>query len=279
LALALSLSETTLRVYPAGAQVGESTVINRLTPILFISICLITGCGGSKVLKEPEPLTVTKPLATASDQHLTANLDWVIVRDGPGGWAKNVDWDEYLMRVQNLSDQPIRITTVTVFDSLGSRIEIGGTRRELVDGTKEVTRRYKDEGLKVKAGAGSFEIAGTVVAGATGVAVGAAAASYGAATAAAVGVAAAGLVLIPVAAVGAIRGMNNKEVNEQIESRQTLLPAVLPAAQEQRLDLFFPLAPSPRQIEMAYVDSLGEYTLVIDTRTVLDGLHLARADE
>ncbi len=51
----------------------------------------LSGCGGTKVLKEPEPLVVTRPLATASDQHLSATLDWVIFRDGPGTWAKNVD--------------------------------------------------------------------------------------------------------------------------------------------------------------------------------------------
>ena len=114
----------------------------------------LSGCGGSKVLKEPEPLVVTQSLATASDQRLAATLDWVIVRDGPGTWAKNVDWDEYLIRVQNQSDEPIRVTNVTVLDSLGTRIEIGGSRRQLIDGTKETTRRYTDEGLKVEAGVG-----------------------------------------------------------------------------------------------------------------------------
>ena len=68
-----------------------------------LSLCLV-GCGGSKVLKEPNPFAVTQSLATASDQRLYATLDWVIVRDGPGTWAKNVDWDEYLIRIQNLSD-------------------------------------------------------------------------------------------------------------------------------------------------------------------------------
>ena len=32
-----------------------------------------------------------------------AALDWIIVRDGPGTWAKNVDWDEYLIRVHTKS--------------------------------------------------------------------------------------------------------------------------------------------------------------------------------
>ena len=87
----------------------------------------LSGCGGTKVLKEPEPLVVTQSLATASDQRLAATLDWVIVRNGPGTWAKNVDWDEYLIRVQNLSDDSIRVTNITVLDSLGVRLQTNGT--------------------------------------------------------------------------------------------------------------------------------------------------------
>ena len=68
---------------------------------------VLSGCGGTKVLKEAQPIQTTQPLATVSDQQVTAILDWVIVRDGPGTWAKNADWDEYLLRIRNLSEQSI----------------------------------------------------------------------------------------------------------------------------------------------------------------------------
>jgi hypothetical protein len=55
-------------------------------------LLVLSGCGGTKVLKEAQPIQTTQPLATASDQQVTAILDWVIVRDGPGTWAKNADW-------------------------------------------------------------------------------------------------------------------------------------------------------------------------------------------
>jgi len=247
--------------------------------VLMLQIAL-SGCGGSKVLKEPEPRVVTQSLATASDQRLAATLDWVIVRDGPGTWAKNVDWDEYLIRVQNLSDEPIRVTNVAVLDSLGTRIEIGGSRRQLIDGTKETTRRYTDEGLKVEAGVGggTIAVAGVAVFAASGAV--AMSALAGSATAlGAAGAAAAGVVLVAPALIvgGIVRGINNSAVNKHIESQQTLLPAVLLAGQGQNLDLFFPLAPSPRQLQFTYVDSQGEHTLSVDTRAVLDGLHLPQA--
>ncbi len=106
----------------------EISEVNQMKKLLFQSSVLLlllalSGCAGTKVLKEPEPLVVTQALATASDQRVAATLDWVIVRDGPGTWARNVDWDEYLIRVQNLSNDSIRVTSISVLDSLGTRIE------------------------------------------------------------------------------------------------------------------------------------------------------------
>ena len=62
------------------------------------SLASLFGCGGTKVLKESRPMQITQPLGLASDQQKKATLDWVIIRDEPGMWAKNADWDEYLLR-------------------------------------------------------------------------------------------------------------------------------------------------------------------------------------
>ena len=221
------------------------------------------------MLKETEPLVVTKSIATASDQHLSATLDFVIVRNGPGSWAKKVAWDEYLMRVQNLTDDSIRVMNITVLDSLGTRIEPRENRSQLVKGTKQTKRRYKGEGLKVNAGAGAGTLSAAVD---TAFALNAAELL---ADPNPVALAVTVIVWVPALAVGGvIKGMNNSEVNKHIESRQTLLPVVLQEEEEKSLDMFFPLAPSPRQVEITYADSQGDHTLIIDTRTALDGLHL-----
>ncbi len=249
---------------------------------ILLLLLALSGCGGTKVLKESEPLVVTQSLATASDQRLAATLDWVIVRDGPGTWAKNVDWDEYLIRVQNLSDDSIRVTNITVLDSVGTLVETRENRKQLVKGTKKTKRRYKGEGLKVKAGAstGALVVAGAVTAAVTAAAITSAGLGLAATGGAAAGVATAGLILLPVLAVGSVfRGVNNSKVNKQIESRQTLLPVVLQEEEEKSLDIFFPLAPSPRQIEITYANSQGDHTLIIDTHVALDGLHLVQADK
>jgi hypothetical protein len=237
----------------------------------------LSSCGGAKVLKQPEPLVVTRPLSTDLDETLSATLDWVIFRDGPGTWAKNVDWDEYMLRVKNLSDEALQITRVRVVDSLGTPIEPGQTRKQLIKGSKEAKRRYKGEGLKIKAG-----LSGGVLVGA-GVVAAAGTSGVGAAAIAGGGVAmgaAAVVVFVPVMAVGGlIRGVNNSRVNSAIESRQTILPIVLQEQEQKQIDLFFPLTPSPRQIEFTYVDARGDHELVVNTQVALDGLHIVPAEK
>lgn len=249
--------------------------------IFLLSASALAGCGGTKVLKEPQPMQTTQPLASVSDQQAIATLDWVIVRGGPGAWARNADWDEYLLRVRNRSDQPITVTQLTVVDSLDTRAETQPTRKQLVKSSKKTARRYKDSGIKVKAGrgAGTMLVAGAAV---TAIGVGAASATVygaamsGAATAGSAGAAAGGLLLLgPALAVGGIvRGVNNGKVNNQIELRQTILPLAIPAGEELGINAFFPLAPSPKMVELTYTDATGEHRLVIDTSVALDGLHI-----
>ncbi len=117
-----------------------------VTIAFLLSACVLTGCGGSKVLKEPEPIVATQPLVTVSDQTLSVTLDWVIVRDGAGTWARNADWDEYLLSIGNQSDQPVRVTSVFVVDSLETRIEPMTGRKPLAKGSKRTTRRVRRDG-------------------------------------------------------------------------------------------------------------------------------------
>lgn len=243
-------------------------------------VVVLTGCGGAKVLKKPEPLKTTQPLAVASDSRLATTLDWVIVRAGPGTWAKNADWDEYLLRFKNLTESPMQITNVWVYDSLGTQINRQLDRRALVEGTKGTKRRYRDSDIKVKAGmdTGKMLAAGAAV-GVVGygLAVGAATPTFGAAAAGGGGAGAAGAVLLAAPVIvflGIKKGVNNRKVNSEIIRRQTVLPLALPSSDEVSAKLFFPLSPSPTHVEVIYTDTEGEYRLVIDTQEALDGLHL-----
>ena len=260
---------------------------HRVLAIGVMSIMLV-GCGGAKLIKESQPQQTTRPLASVADSKLAATLDWVIVRNGPGAWAKNADWDEYLLRMRNSSAEPLLITNITVLDSLENRVDRRSNRRQLVKGSKDNARRYRDSGYTVKAGAGAGEllVAGAAVT-AVGVGVAASAvstAAYGAVwtggVATGTATAATGLLLLgPALAVGGVvRGVNNRRVDDEIQRRRTVLPITVSPGQELPLDVFFPIAPAPVQVNLLYVDDEGEHQLMFDTRAVLAGLHLESRD-
>ena len=249
--------------------VNNIRILAGILSLLFI----MTGCGGTKVLNEPEPLVVVKPLATASDENISVSLDWVIFRDGPGTWAKNVDWDEYLFRVEHVGQKSLQITNIEVLDSLGTMVGPDNNRSDLVKATKDTKKRYKGYGLDVKAGvsSGALLAAGAVTA-VTVASAGGAIMYGGTALAAGVGT---GVLLVPVLAVGGVmRGVNNSKVNNEIKARQTGFPVTLRASDKQALDIFFPLAPSPQQVVVTYINAAGEHKLFLHTQDALNGLHL-----
>ncbi len=244
-----------------------------------LTVCL-AGCGGTKVIDEPQPMVLERPLATTSDQRLQASLDLVIVRNGLGAWAKDADWDEYLIRVRNLSNKPIRITGVAVYDSLGTRLEASANLGKLVSASRETTRRYKSEGIKVKAGASGEALmaAGAVaLVGSEALSVAVLTGSVGASAA---GLAVGALVLAPVMIVGGtIQSVNKDRVAREIVNRYTPLPVDLVPQGIHSLTMFFPLAPSPRQLELTYEHSNRSHKLTFDTTEILDGLHIGITDE
>ena len=238
--------------------------------IACVFIVVLSGCSKTtRLIKDPEPLKLEKPLGSASDGRIVATLDWVIIRNGPGIWAKNADWDEYLLRFENVSGSPIQIANVLVYDSLGTQIDSRPDRKKLIQGSKETKRRYADSDIKVVAGVGSSAMTAAGLAGAG--ALGAKAAMG--ATSLGLAIIAAPLVpLIGLAALG--RNSRAKKVGKEIIRRQTVLPLEIPSSQMVPADLFFPVAPSPTHLEVIYTDTEGEYHLVIDTQEALNGLHL-----
>ena len=119
------------------------------------ALVTLIGCSsGTKILEDVEPLKLERPLAVGTNDHLVAALDWVIVRNGPAAWARNADWDEYLIRLNNRSSHTMRITDVRVVNSLGVSFSAGSDKKKLVASTKQVSKLYKDADIEVKAGMG-----------------------------------------------------------------------------------------------------------------------------
>jgi hypothetical protein len=257
----------------------------RILAVLCASTVFLAACGGTKLVKNaPPPPQPTQPLAAAGDATVDASLQWVIVRNGPGAWARNADWDEYLLHVRNRSDAPIVVTSVAVTNSLDHAAAPLGQRKALVKASKRVARDYRRAGVKVQAGAGS---AGMIAAGVgattlgVGIATAQATASLMGGTAAAGGASAVagGLILGGPILVGAgiVRAVRNAKVNNRIEQRSTGLPLTVAPGEALPIDLFFPLAPSPTRVRVTYRDATGEHALDLDTTTALAGLHLTPA--
>lgn len=260
------------------------------TSVLAVTTALaLSACGGTKLVKNagppPQP---TQPLALASDASLAAGIDWIIVRNGPGAWAKNADWDEYLLRVQNSSPAPVRIDAVRVTDSKGHAAEPLAERKRLVKASKATFKRYRADGLKVAAGRGGGTLlaagAGATFVGyglALGEAYGAIMSSGAAAGSSSLGAAAGGLILAgPVLiGMGIVRAVNNSKVGNRIESRASPLPKTLAAGEAIALDMFFPVSPSPQHVTVHYHNATGDHQLRIDTSTVLAGLHLPASEK
>ena len=259
----------------------------RIAALIFAAVAL-TGCGGgTKLVKRPSPLPASvQPVAQAEDAALSARLDSVVVRNGPGAWAKNADWDEYLLHVHNVGTVPLRIDEVTVIDSQAHEQRTLDDRSALVAASRQATRRYRDAGLKLEAGRGGGSLVaagvgagvvayGAATAAATSAALGAGGAAGGGAAAAAGGLVLAAPVLV---GMGIVRAVNNSKVDNRIAERATRFPlSVAPGAQAP-LDVFFPLSPSPRQVVVHYHDGSGVQRLAIDTTQVLHGLHMKPAD-
>ena len=108
------------------------------------SVLLLFGCASTKVLDEPTFPPEGNPLAVARDQTTVATLDWVIVRNGPGTWSKNADWDQYLLHIENQSKAALVLDETFLEDSTGTKVypELG--RQALRTGSKQVAKRYKD---------------------------------------------------------------------------------------------------------------------------------------
>ena len=246
----------------------------------------LTGCGnGTKLLKQVDTIEPVAPMATTTDDRIAASLDWVLVRNAPGSWARNADWDEYRLQVANNGETPVTLIDISVIDAQGVVIASGTDRKTLVKRSKEIVRRYDRDDIEITAGlhSGAMSAMGAGI-GAAGYAIGSAAASSAVAASAGAGaavgagavVATGALIAAPVLVFGGIaRASNNYDVAEMMVELATPMPLAVPAGEALPVTMFFPLSPSPRYVEVHYEDADGPATLRIDTGDVLRGLHLA----
>ena len=215
------------------------------------------------------------PLAKGGDGRLAVRLETVLVPNAPGSWVADAPWDEYLLTVN--ADVPATITDVAIFCALGQRLPTRADRTGLAETTRETSRRYERSKQVARDDAGYWILTGGTVAFASGtvIAMGAAVGSMMSIGTVAAGIpAAAGLLMgggIVLALAGVQQSVHNSQVQSVLSSRQTALPAE--AAPSARLNLFFPVTPLARAIEVRYTADGRRYRLVMDLQEPLALAH------
>ncbi len=247
-----------------------------LVRLLAAACVIVAECACAATLGEAQLLESSRPLAEGNDGRIHASIDRVILRNAPDAWVRDAEWDEYLIRIRALSDEPVEIREVTIFDAFDHRIAPRADRGELVDGTREIEHRYKQSGELVRGrGSNGWVTVGVIlVAAGVAMAVGSGPSNgfLAGGSAPAAGLALAGGLLL--ADAGAASLVNNAKVNREIQLRTTTLPVALPRGMETSVDLFFPLTPQSRRTQIVYADRHGEHRLDIDTRQALKELEL-----
>jgi TonB family protein len=210
---------------------------------LLAAACVaLAGCASPAFVKEK--IESSTPLAEAKDGRIHAAIETVILRNGPGTTSiRGVTWDEYLIRIRALSDEPVEIREVAIFDALDHRIESRSDPRGLVQGTLEIERRYRESGKLVTTPWVVSDCA----------------------------IGAPHLVLLPAALVVGVACITYRDaqISSEILRRRTTLPVDLPSGAEASVDLFFPVTPHSGRAQVVYTDGHGEHRLDIDTRQAL----------
>lgn len=253
----------------------------RIRLLCTVMLALGLSACGAKIVKHAPPPPLDRTLAESSSPQLSANLAWITVSEGPGAWVEEAAWDEYFVRVRNTAAVPLTITGVEVEDSRGTVTGAMDTRPDLIKGSRETAKRYKDAGMKVYTGLGGGTLSSLGAAsGVAGVAYGSTLSGVGlfgtaGSSSAALGTAAGLMIAAPVlGTMGVVRAVRARKVDRQIRQRSTDLPLTLAPGSEATLDLFYPVAPAPRSVTIAYSDGTTPQRLQIDTHEALAGLHL-----
>ena len=250
--------------------------------IAFLAIAALcaAGCSGPRLLSRPQGLEDVEPLVAADDTRVAVTLDAVVVPNGPGSWASDAAWDEYRLRIRRLGEGDVRVERVTVIDALGHPVASSADRAGLIDGSREVDKRYEASGqLARTAGGGSWEktIGGTAATAAGGAAIGLASVggtafvSAGAVAGAAAGIAGVGFLV----GAGITKLVNNTRVGNQLAARHTPLPITVGPA-DTGVIAFFPTVPLPSAIEVSYTQAGSERRLRIPANEALANAHLPR---
>ncbi len=226
----------------------------------------------SRMVREEKLLDPGAPLglSTADPDGLAIDVRHVIVRNGPGTWARDADWDEYVLDLSNAGPTAVRVDGIGLHTEGLDPESPTVSRAELEGGTRANLRILKGTGVIVGVGL----VAPVMLVGASGGGAG----LTGAALAAE-----AVLLIIPVALIvgsvyvigGAVHDSKDKKlIDAELAHRGLVLPLELAPGRSVRVSAFFPVSPAPTRLVAQAMREDSASELAVDLGP-LSKLHIA----
>lgn len=241
-----------------------------LSSVLSAALAGGPGCVATNVQKAPAdtPPAFALNLPGTPNEPLQAQLDTVIVFEGPGSWKRRAYWDEYVLAFANVGSTPLKLLDARLYDAHGVGLQPGGDwealERESADWFKRnatVENVALGAGLTVlhaTAGASVFVAYVALMGGFVpilGVAAGTALVSAGAA-----------YLLDRPSKDG------STAIAAEFSRRRLDFPVALLPGQTHQASLFFRITPSPQRLILTFESGARAHTATIDL-TMLSDLH------
>jgi len=198
---------------------------------------------------------------------LDAHLVSVITDGSPGSWKREAFWDEYVVELHNIGEQPLQVEGASLVDFAGRSNSAGDDPWALERQSKTLERKYRDAGMAfARMAAPRVLVTAAEPAVVASAGIGAAGATA-AATATAVALPAYGL------AVWSVNRRHKAAISAEFNRRRLPLALNLAPGETRTGSFFFPMVPNPRSLELAWSSAAGagHAALPLD---FLRGLHV-----
>lgn len=225
--------------------------VQRIVGVVLVVALLFTqtGCTTAKkyrLVKKPEPPAASLEWSVVGDG-VKFTVEHVIVFKGPGSWKREAKWDEYVVRLENMTDVPWQIERAELVDLRGQPQTIGSDPWQLEKQSTTNWQRYRSAGIKLLAGAGAVLVYGTAV---SAVALGSLLGGAGATGASAALSAVPVVFLVNVVVVIGLNDSNRKKVETEFKRRRLEVPLEIAPQSGLQGSWFFPMTPAPQMLRL-----------------------------
>ena len=236
---------------------------------LIVLCSMLSACGPQlRMMKVPNEAQIPDyQWAAMAQDGLTITVHMVLVRNGPGSWVRDADWDEYILTVRNSSPSAMKIKALRLYSPyLSGPQQSSLALQHLENQSHETLQNVRD--VAVVAGSGAFAVGATAAVAST--------AYVGTAAATAAAPLTLSLIEYPVQQSADRRHLEREDrslIELTILERSMHLPLEIPPGGEITRSAFFPLTPAPNRLEVDYQIDEARQTLEVPL-TALAQLHL-----